>query len=99
MTHTALPWEIDGIGLSGGGTFVCFMGEPAQFAGDSPRMLPNHEANAELIVRAVNSHDDLVKALDGMLLHFARKAGSQFQHDAVRKARAAAAKARGEQGS
>ncbi len=47
------------------------------------------EANAELIVRAVNAHDDLVAALDAML--------TQGDHWAVEQARAALALARGEE--
>jgi hypothetical protein len=69
---------------------------------------PDGEANAELIVRAVNAHDDLVAALD-MCLDLIRDM-SRYRHaeemalknyalfnEAPIKASAALAKARGEQ--
>jgi hypothetical protein len=38
---------------------------------------------------AASGIEEMRGALDSMLVHFARKAGSKFQHDAVAKARAA----------
>jgi hypothetical protein len=46
---------------------VCPVGTPAE--GGFPRQ--NAKANAALIVRAVNSHDALVKALNGMVEMYA----------------------------
>lgn len=52
------PWRQDGIAIShpspphGYPVDVCLMGEPAQYAGDVPAMMENHEANAALIAIA-----------------------------------------------
>lgn len=46
------PWEIDGIAIAGNDERagdVCYMGEPAQYAGDTARMLNNWDANARAI--------------------------------------------------
>jgi hypothetical protein len=60
-----IPWSINGIQIiDGQGREVCLMGEPAQFAGDLVRMCENAAENAKHIVRAVNSHDKLVAAID-----------------------------------
>ena len=63
---TALPWTVerygDGDSLvihAGSATRVCFMATPGSL-GDILKI----EANAALIVRAVNLHADLVLALD-----------------------------------
>lgn len=60
------PWELDGISISGSctrGGDVCLMGEPAQWSGDTPRMLDNYKANANLIAAA----PDLYEALEAIL--------------------------------
>jgi hypothetical protein len=60
------PWEIDGIGIThkskpyGAPIDVCLMGEPAQYASVKPLMVPNYEANAALIVAAINALPELV---------------------------------------
>ncbi len=55
------------------------------------------EANAELIVRAVNSHDALVEALTGVLLMLEMPPGPIAEAGIRREATAALLKARGEQ--
>jgi len=65
-THTPTPWKLD-TGprtgslciTSGEGSWIC-----GQLDNDGD---PQNKANAALIVRAVNSHEELVKALDGTL--------------------------------
>ena len=52
-----------------------------------------YKANAEFILRAVNCHDDLVKALDG--LYSSIKAGKLNLNQALADTRAALAKAKG----
>ena len=68
MTHTPTPWYATGVhvqsavkneDLSGLGNYVCTA------EGSSPE---EAIANADLIVRAVNSHDALVSALKGCLI-------------------------------
>jgi hypothetical protein len=54
------------------------------------------EANAALIVRAVNSHDDLVEALHNMVALAAPHFSDAPQMLALSEARVALAKARGE---
>ena len=62
------------------GKFVCFPGKDY----------------AELIVRAVNSHDALVEALKQVLEHFDLPVSGSIQQTASDNAEAALAKARGE---
>jgi hypothetical protein len=68
--HTAIPW------IHGGGLFVTSSGRPERFirAGDGSGIVAYVEgpkdlavANAQLIVRAVNSHDELLSALRDLL--------------------------------
>lgn len=67
--HAPIPWMVDGITVASGAQSVCYMGEPAQWSGDTPRMLDNCDANAALIVRAVNSHEALIEALREIARH------------------------------
>jgi hypothetical protein len=63
--YTPGPWSVDGIAIVGGDRKdVCLMGEPALYAGDSPRVCLNADANAAFIVRACNAHDDLLAACE-----------------------------------
>lgn len=58
------PWELDGIAIAGNdlrGSDVCLMGEPAQYAGDTSRMLDNWQANAALIARAPDLAADVLR--------------------------------------
>jgi hypothetical protein len=61
-------WAIDGIAIAhlsepyGYPIDICLMGEPAQYPGDIPVMMQNHEANAALIAAAVNNLPALVAA-------------------------------------
>lgn len=69
------------------------------FGRTSKTCTPNAQANAEIIVRAVNAHDDLVKAL-ALLLHEVHLSGNEGSRrygwpTAVAATHAALAKARG----
>lgn len=57
--HTPGPWELDGMAITADGQNICYMGELAQWAGGSPEVLPNADANGSLIEAA----PDLLRAL------------------------------------
>lgn len=67
--HTALPWTVERYGDGDSLVIhsdevhrVCFMATPGKLGSQAVI-----EANAALIVRAVNCHDELVKALEAIL--------------------------------
>lgn len=89
--HTPGPWSFDGpprnviVWGNKPETRVCFM------TSNGPT-----EANAALIVRAVNAHDDLVEALQGIRDMLAGHAGQpNFYGDIYKIADAAIARATG----
>ena len=94
---TPRPWRFEAWddGPEGTGAFI-HGGNPEQLVADvgpEERRFPGEaEANARLIVQAVNAHDELIAALEDIM-----------QHDNLNDARAAAsraiAKARGEGGA
>jgi hypothetical protein len=93
--HTPTPWaRYDDGKLAARGWIksVC-KGIPEQMVAQAIGVgaIEEREANAAFIVRAVNSHDDLVKALEAML----EKHGGLEISPAARQARAALAKAVG----
>lgn len=92
--HTPGPWEIDGIAVVGGGQDICFMGEFAQYAGDRPRMAPNHEPNARLIAAA----PDLLMAAKAVVIRWDTPIWKDAEHTAqvIDLLREAIAKATGE---
>ena len=64
--HTQGPWEV--VEESRGGKFMIFgPGSRDIVASVSDVMGPACQANAEFIVRACNSHDDLLSVLDEIL--------------------------------
>jgi hypothetical protein len=73
MTHTPTPWSIKRLGKqmyieskngrNESGGFVCDMQRGEAMQEDYPYI----EADAELIVRAVNSYEELRKLLEGAL--------------------------------
>ena len=72
--HMATPWKIycdtdryPGLQAAGNKTVVIF-GNEGEEAGVRGRTPEEALANAAFIVRAVNAHDDLVRAIDGLLL-------------------------------
>lgn len=65
VQHTQGPWEVDGIEITYGGQGICLMGEPAQYAGDFARMLPNYEANARLIAASPTMYEYVAKRAAG----------------------------------
>ena len=94
--HSIGPWELDGIAIAGSdprGGDICLMGEPAQYPGDTARMLDNWEANARLIAAA----PDLLQALVEMvgLDELTRQTMDWPDTAAAIAARAAIAKATG----
>jgi ABC-type nitrate/sulfonate/bicarbonate transport system substrate-binding protein len=89
--HSPTPWEADGTRV--------YLGGPAM-GGFDLRRCPNPEANAALIVEAVNSYDanraliaELVKALEGAFF-WAEDAGSPHADRISEIAKAALAKAK-----
>ena len=106
MTHTPTPWSIghsmERNYIYGGGSHLACIGsrENGFFIHDDGS-LNESEANAAFIVRAVNSHDDLLEALETLLaLDTDGEAGCRIDPieygRALAMARAAVAKARGE---
>lgn len=96
------PWVKDGIAIShmspphGYPLDICLMGEPAQYAGDTAKMLQNHEANSSIILAA----PDMAEALQNLIDRYVEVATtpdcscSPDDFD-VQNARSALAKARG----
>ena len=100
MKHTDRPWKVrsrfDIVQDRGnqGGDFV------GTVRGNSPYLPASvkeqDEANAEFIVRAVNAHDELLSALNGLLCaHDSGTIRMMPEHTAVIAARSAIAKAEG----
>jgi hypothetical protein len=101
--HTPLPWYADGpevLGIDGNGDF----GYHVATAWNSPGGPEPDEAhaNAELIVRAVNAHADLLAALESLLGEYESlwSEATDDQHGepnapAYEQAKAAVTKARG----
>lgn len=65
--HTATPWKI--AGASGTAVYGATGNMVAAIYGDDPQCRADERmiANAAFIVRACNAHDDLVKALQGLI--------------------------------
>ena len=63
---TPRPWGI-GLTVNGSKRIMAEHWPVADIAIDRTSFQKEHEANAELIVRAVNAHDELVKACKGLL--------------------------------
>lgn len=69
--HTATPWNIDGGTNNKGDLYIWKTGE--YYGGDHGiatihgEIQEGAKANAELIVKAVNCHDQLLEALHGLL--------------------------------
>ena len=73
-------WEVDGLAISSGNETVCIMGEIDGFeSGYKP--CKNSDANAALIVRAVNSHEPLMVALRAAYGFFDARADVLFGVD------------------
>lgn len=107
--HTPTPWgrgktgpdQIMILGDKGSGNYVCHI-QIAQCGGGAiaRAMEPERKANAEFIMRAVNSHDDLLAALNGLLEMSSACTTDVEVIENVRRrevARAAIAKAEGKQ--
>lgn len=106
MNHTELPWEtveieddIEGLPI----TAVILTPNKAEIIKQRQMRYEgfdiahcygeDHEANAAFIVRACNSHDDLVAALEQMTAHYEHLDDGD---GSIQQARAAIAKAKGE---
>lgn len=50
--HTPGPWQVDGLTIEADGEIVCWLGEPAQFAGDVSQVCADAGGNARLIAAA-----------------------------------------------
>lgn len=92
--HTPLPWRLGYSPLNvewASDRIVCSMAGAS--AARETDFIAEQHANAALIVRAVNSHHELVEALEGMM-----RAYDEFNFDTFdpNAARAALAKAKGE---
>lgn len=84
--HTPLPWEHSGNQIVSGATEICEMEEIY--------IIGERRANADLIVKAVNCHDDLIAALQACFDAMSRGMGIEDAHDSIcEQARAAIAKA------
>lgn len=84
--HTPTPWRIAGKGtIRAGDGWIGTLN------------WRNRDANAEFLVRAVNSHEDLVEALKGCrgLVRALTGADDDIANAAIREADAAIAKAEG----
>lgn len=92
--HTKGPWVINGLVIeTASGKEICLMGEPAQFAGDTPDMCPNYEENAPLIAAA----PDLLEACAGASIMLSSVLKEYDDEPWAQRVRAAIAKAQGEQ--
>lgn len=60
MSERKHNWELDGLAITAGTDNICYMGVPAQYAGDISEMCPNWEANARLIAAS----PDMLAALE-----------------------------------
>jgi hypothetical protein len=96
--HTAVPWILESKGWDG--QFI--YGQDIRVNGDHKRFIASvslsydgAEANAKFIVRAVNAHDDLVKALRAFVVEFEQRDGDFTDAENARylAARSAVAKA------
>lgn len=71
MEHTSLPWEVGyhATGNKRDGCLVYDKESKVHIAGlwASLRPVGECDANAEFIVRACNAHEDLLKALNGII--------------------------------
>ena len=101
MEHSKLPWFIDRDDrrdmewnvsiINGAGKTICFMTHDG--TRDIENKCPVTEANAALIVRAVNSHEELVEALKGLLENYKLNKGAGLGLGPIYKAKAALQKA------
>ena len=67
VQHSPLPWEAVGFHvMHERRRLIAEVWAPVE--GDDPPWDERRKANAEFIVRAVNSHDDLVAALEDLIL-------------------------------
>lgn len=57
MSERKHNWELDGLAITAGTDNICYMGVPAQYAGDISEMCPNWEANARLIASSPDLKD------------------------------------------
>jgi hypothetical protein len=89
-SHTPTPWEVCGHYIRPKRP------ESGIQIAEFPLFLENHKADAAHIVRCVNSHDDLVAALQEMIIQFNDISGANQkigEKIALSNARAALAKA------
>jgi hypothetical protein len=65
-THTPLPWRIEPLELHEGGVKIAVVGANGETVADQQTYYPAEisDANAALIVRAINAYDELVEALE-----------------------------------
>ena len=97
-THTPAPWAVDNRR-----SIVKIRTEKREIAVLSGRLDSEHgretiQANAEFIVKAVNSHTELLDALERMIYVFDKNIPNNINHEqfiSVNSAKEAIAKARG----
>lgn len=90
--HTALPWRMSDISHGPSRIIECPKKHLlCQTLGE------NDEANAEFIVRACNSYDNLLEACQELIFHLPCMPDDHEGHRLLRKAQAAIAKATGVQ--
>lgn len=80
-THTPLPWTFEaGVEDNEGEFYVCHAGTVCT---ETTVCNPRNEANARLIVHAVNSHHDLIEALRAIKhsIGQARKPGNDWRRE------------------
>ena len=88
MTHTPTPWNARGLAICKGNSLIAVMGQDDGIKFSEKTSL----ANASHIVKCVNLHDELVKALELALQYLVYDG----KHPAVVSAKTAIAKAREE---
>ena len=104
--HTALPWQRNGQTLQGWWRIDgCSERVGLEFMANPVAVMPN-DADADLAVRAVNNHESLLAALEGLADLLAGMAHDAFQEGLIdlgdalssvaQHARAAIAQAKGE---
>jgi hypothetical protein len=93
--HTELPWRAEGPDPFGDYN-ILHPADSLAVAAVVSNMRPDIEvkANAALIIRAVNSHDDLVAALELMIVTAGSAPTAKLRREAVVKSLAAIAKAK-----
>lgn len=107
IAHTPGPWKVNASGLGHGGPWDRIEIETCEPGGGTVvatvnKMISAGSANAAFIVRAVNSHDDLLAALKACLdwhIELVNSGDAGFWNaeddDCVKQARAAISKATG----